>query len=94
VIGSAAGTVRLAENLAAVRTFSGRLGSERLERREPGVEAYVFRRLARCRVTLVRGRLAGRARLAQLVEHFTCNEEVFGSSPKAGSEKFLVTGVF
>ena len=25
-----------------------------------------------------------RARLAQLAEHFTCNEEVFGSSPKAG----------
>src|SRR5580698_6417376 len=28
-----------------------------------------------------------RARLAQLVEHFTCNEEVFGSSPKAGSKE-------
>ena len=32
------------------------------------------------------------ARLAQLVEHFTCNEEVFGSSPKAGLGKGLVIG--
>jgi hypothetical protein len=34
------------------------------------------------------------ARLAQLVEHFTCNEKVFGSSPKAGSAKVLLIGFF
>jgi hypothetical protein len=32
------------------------------------------------------------ARLAQLEEHFTCNEEVVGSSPTAGSALALLRG--